>query len=58
MIHDAEYCRRRAAQARAAASRKDDNERTAMHGELALAYASLARSRQLIAACDAPEPVA
>jgi hypothetical protein len=58
MIHDSEYCRRRAAQARAAACRKDDQERTAMHGELALAYASLERSRRRDADAEAPEPVA
>jgi hypothetical protein len=58
MIHDSEYCRRRAAQARAAACRKDDQERTAMHGELALAYASLERSRRRHADAEAPEPVA
>lgn len=64
MIHDSEYCRRRAAEARAAASRKDDQERTVMHGELALAYASLERSRRRHAEAataaepTAPEPVA
>ena len=64
MIHDSEYCRRRAAEARAAASRKDDQERTSMHGDLALAYASLERSRrrhaEAAAAAEpaAPEPVA
>jgi hypothetical protein len=58
MIHHSEYCRRRAALARAAAGRKDDNERTAMHGELALAYASLERSRRRLADAKAPEPVA
>jgi len=57
MIHDSEYCRRRAAEARAAANRKDDQERTAMHGELALAYASLERSRRRQAELAAPEPV-
>ena len=46
MIHDSEYCSRRAAEARAAASRKDDVEKTAMEGQLALAYASLARFRR------------
>jgi hypothetical protein len=45
MTHDSEYCRRRAAEARAAARRKDDHERIAMEGQLALAYSSLARFR-------------
>ena len=61
MIHDSEYCRRRSAEARAAACRKDDQERSAMHGELALAYASLARSRRKRAApvvAAAADPVA
>ena len=58
MIHDSEYCRRRAAEARAAAGRKDDHERTAMHGELALAYASLERSRRCNAESEVPEAVA
>jgi hypothetical protein len=59
MIHDSEYCRRRAALARAAASRKDDHERTAMEGQLALAYASLARSRgQSVETAPVPELVA
>ena len=59
MDHDSEYCRRRAAEARAAACRKDDVERTAMEGQLALAYASLARSRrQQAPAAAQPEPVA
>ena len=58
MVHDSEYCRRRAAEARAAACRKDDVEKTAMEGQLALAYASLARFRREDAAEPLAEPVA
>jgi hypothetical protein len=58
MVHDSEYCRRRAAEARAAACRKDDVEKTAMEGQLALAYASLARFRREDAAEPLGEPVA
>ena len=45
MTHDTEYFRRRAAEARAAACSKDEPERAEVHGELALAYAALARRR-------------
>ena len=58
MIHDSEYCRRRAAEARAAACRKDDHERIAMEGELALAYSSLERSRRRRAQAETLEPIA
>ncbi len=42
--HDSDYFRRRAAEARAAAYSKG-NEKPAVAGELALAYAALARRR-------------
>ena len=45
MTHDTEYFRRRAAEARAAACSKDQPERAEIAGELALAYAALARRR-------------
>ena len=43
MTHDNEYFRRRAAEARAAASSKSGGDRAEIEGELALAYAALAR---------------
>ena len=45
MNHDTDYFRRRAAEARAAACSKDEPERAEIAGELALAYAALARRR-------------
>ena len=45
MTPDTEYFRRRAAEARAAACSKDEPERAEVAGELALAYAALARRR-------------
>jgi hypothetical protein len=48
--HDSEYFRLRAAEARATASTKGRHEEGAVSGELALAYAALARRR---AAADA-----
>ncbi len=48
--HDSDYFRRRAAEARAAASSKGRSDDAAVAGELALAYAALARRR---AAADA-----
>jgi hypothetical protein len=53
MSHDQEYFRRLAAEARAAASLNDEPLRAEVAGELALAYAALARRR---AAAEAPEP--
>jgi hypothetical protein len=50
MTRDSEYFRRRAAEARATASTKGRHEEAAVSGELALAYAALARRR---AAADA-----
>ena len=54
MTHDTEYFRRRAAEARAAACSKDEPERVEIAGELALAYAALAR-RRAKAQADAEE---
>ena len=45
VTHDTEYFRRRAAEARAAACTKNEPERAEVAGELALAYAALARRR-------------
>ena len=45
MTRDTDYFRRRAAEARAIASSKDEPEQAEMAGELALAYAALARRR-------------
>lgn len=49
MAHDCEYFRRRAAEARAAAFSKQDGDGAAVAGDLALAYAALARRRALAA---------
>ena len=43
MAHDRDYFRRRAAEARAAAFQRDDGEDAEVAGQLALAYAALAR---------------
>ena len=53
-VHDSEYFRRRAAEARAAAFCKDRDEAVEVNGDLALAYAALARRR---AAAKAADPV-
>ena len=47
MAHDSAYFRRRAAEARAAAFSKQDGDGAAVAGDLALAYAALARRRAL-----------
>ena len=52
--HDSDYFRRRAAEARAAAFSRRGDEKSAVAGELALAYAALARRRAALA--PAPEP--
>ena len=44
MTHDSDYFRRRAAEARAAAFRKDHDEDAEVAGQLALAYSALARA--------------
>ena len=54
MDHDRDYFRRRAAEARAAASHKGDHESIEVAGHLALAYAALARRKA--AAEVAPDP--
>ena len=54
MDRDSDYFRRRAAEARAAASAKDFGETAEVAGDLALAYAALARRR---AAAAAERPV-
>jgi hypothetical protein len=43
VVHDAEYFRKRAAEARAAAFRRDGGEDGEIAGQLALAYSALAR---------------
>jgi hypothetical protein len=45
MTHDEDYFRRRAAEARAAACSKEQGESVDFAGDLALAYAALARRR-------------
>ena len=51
-VHDSEYFRRRAAEARAAAFCKDRDEAVEVNGDLALAYAALARRRAAAAAAE------
>ena len=50
--HDSDYFRRRAAEARAAAFSKRGDEKSAVAGELALAYAALARRRAALTAVE------
>jgi hypothetical protein len=50
MVHDTDYFRRRAAEARAAARSKEFGENVEVAGDLALAYAALARRRARLAA--------
>ena len=57
MAHDREYFRRRAADARSAAFRKDDCDGVEVAGHLALAYAALARRRGAPPRQDAPDAV-
>lgn len=47
MAHDRDYFRQRAAEARAAAFRRDEGEDAEVAGQLALAYAALARRQPL-----------
>ncbi|QIL01853.1 hypothetical protein G7078_02990 [Sphingomonas sinipercae] len=47
MTHDSDYFRRRAAEERAAAFRKDADEDVEVAGQLALAYSALARKRTM-----------
>ena len=53
MAHDSEYFRRRAAEARSAAFCKGDGDGAAVAGDLALAYAALARRRAAAAPAEA-----
>ncbi len=55
MAHDGEYFRRRAAEARAAATCHDESEQSEIAGQLALAYAALARRHG--ASSNEPEPM-
>lgn len=55
MTHDTEYFRQRAAEARAAACSKDFGQGVEVAGELALAYAALARRRAKAAAAAEPQ---
>lgn len=57
MVRDSDYFRRRAAEARAAACHKDEGEGAEVAGQLALAYAALARRRGLPPKVDAPDAV-
>lgn len=52
MTHDRDYFLRRAAEARAAASSKHQGDTAAVAGDLALAYAALARRRAAIAEAE------
>jgi hypothetical protein len=45
MVHDGDYFRKRAAEARAAAFRRDEGEDADIAGQLALAYSALARRK-------------
>lgn len=53
MAHDSDYFRRREAEARAAAFRRNESEDAEIAGQLALAYSALARRH----AAPAAEPV-
>jgi len=48
MAHDTNYFRQRAAEARAAAFRREEGEDSEIAGQLALAYASLARRKTAV----------
>jgi hypothetical protein len=52
MTHDSDYFRRRAAEARAAACSKEFGANVEAAGDLALAYAALARRRARAAASE------
>lgn len=54
VTRDTDYFRRRADEARAAANSKDDPERVEIAGELALAYAALARRHAAALLEEAP----
>ena len=52
MAHDTNYFRQRAAEARAAAFRREEGEDSEIAGQLALAYASLARRKTAVSDAD------
>jgi hypothetical protein len=56
MAHDSDYFRRRAAEARSSAFCKDFGEDVEVAGDLALAYAALARRRAAAAAKADAQP--
>jgi hypothetical protein len=56
MSHDTDYFRRRADEARAAAFCKEHGDEVEVAGDLALAYAALARRRAAAAASDPEVP--
>lgn len=56
MTRDSEYFRQRAAEARAAAHSKDHGESVEVAGDLALAYAALARRRSAASTEPADPP--
>ena len=58
MANDSEYFRRRAAEARSAAFCKDSGESVDVAGDLALAYAALARRRARLAEATPAIPMA
>jgi hypothetical protein len=55
MTHDTDYFHRRAAEARAAAFCKEHGDEVEVAGDLALAYAALARRRAAAAAASGAE---
>lgn len=55
MAHDGDYFRQRAAQARAAAFCREEGEETEIAGQLALAYAALARRHEQRSTESAPQ---
>lgn len=58
MTHDRDYFRQRATEARAAAFRRDEGEDAEVAGQLALAYAALARRKAAPAEVEIATPAA
>jgi hypothetical protein len=56
MARDSDFFQRRAAEARAAAFSKHNSDDAAVAGDLALAYAALARRRAAARNAEQPEP--
>ena len=56
MVRDSDFFQRRAAEARAAAFSKHNSDDAAVAGDLALAYAALARRRAAVRTAEQPEP--